>query len=161
MSSGKAKVSDAPNADEKGVMTGVGYVRLPAHDIHELAEFYKATFGMQQIGAFHDHLIMLNVGKTVEEALANPAPRVIVDRRMKSNRGYGVNDNNCWCFMTRGMEHVIRRAEKNGATVVMEPYPIASTTSIVVGKFRDPAGNLIEMTEVGTDTPERLYIGKN
>jgi len=139
-------------------MTGVGYVRLPAYDVDELAEFYKATFGMQQIGAFLDHAIILNVGKTVEEALANPAPRVIVDKRMMSNKDYGINDNNCWVFMTQGMEGVLRRAEKNGATIVMHPYPPPSLTNIIVGKFRDPAGNLIEMSEVGTDTPDRLYL---
>ena len=103
---------------------------------------------------------MLNVGATVEEALANKNPRVIVDRRMKSNRAYGPNDNNCWVFMTKGIAQVIRRAEKNGATVVMEPYPPVSQMGMVVGKFRDPSGNQIELTEVGTDTTIYLHVAK-
>jgi len=135
---------------------GVGYVRIPAADLQGLAEFYKATFGMQQIGAILDHAIILNVGATVERALANTSPRVIVDRRMRSNREYGPNDNNCWVFMTRGIEQVMRRAQRNGATVVMEPYPPVSRMGMVVGKFRDPSGNLIELTEVGTD--DKLYL---
>lgn len=160
MSSDRLDVSASQPADEGGAVVGIGYVRLPAHDIHELAEFYKSTFGMQQIGAFFEHNIFLNVGKTVEEAVANPAPRVVVDRRMKSNRDYGINDNNCWVFMVKGIEKVLQRAEANGATIVMPAYPVASLTSIIVGKFRDPSGNLIELTEVGTDTPDRLYLRK-
>ena len=150
--------SPAASADEDGVVAGVAYIRIPAHELEKGAEFYKATFGMQQIGAFLDHAIILNVGKTAAEAVANPAPRLIVDRRMLSNRGYGINDNNCWCFRTKGMEKVLQRAEQNGATIVMQPYPVVSLTSIVIGKFRDPSGNLIELAEAGTDTPERLYL---
>jgi predicted enzyme related to lactoylglutathione lyase len=141
---------------DAGIVIGVGYVRIPAADLQGLAEFYKATFGMQQIGAILDHAIILNVGPTVEEALANRDPRVIIDRRMRSNREYGPNDNNCWVFMTKGIEQVIRRAERNGATVVMEPYPPVSRMGMVVGKFRDPAGNQIELTEIGTD--DKLYL---
>ena len=66
--------------------------------------------------------------------------------------------NNCWVFVTRGIEHVIRRAEKNGATIVMEPYPPPSQMGMVVGKFRDPAGNQIELLEVGTDKEEKLHL---
>jgi predicted enzyme related to lactoylglutathione lyase len=144
-----------------GRVIGVGYVRIPAADLQGLAEFYKATFGMQQIGAILDHAIILNVGATVAEALANANPRVIVDRRMKSNREYGPNDNNCWVFMTKGIEQVMRRAEKSGATVVMEPYPPVSRMGMVVGKFRDPSGNQIELTEVGTDNELYLRDGEN
>jgi predicted enzyme related to lactoylglutathione lyase len=151
-------LSEPASADGVGVVVGVGYVRLPAENIETLADFYKATFGMQEIGRILDHAIMLNVGATVEEALANKNPRVIVDRRMRNNRSYGPNDNNCWNFMVKGIEHVIRRAQANGAMIVMEPYPVVSRMGIVVGKFRDPSGNQIEMTEIGTDTPERLYL---
>jgi hypothetical protein len=148
---------NSPSRDASdGVVLGIGYVRIPAADLHLLAEFYKATFGMQQIGAILDHAIMLNHGATIEEALANKAPRLIVDKRMKSNRQYGPNDNNCWVFMTKGIEQVIRRAERNGATIVMEPYPPISRLGMVVGKFRDPAGNQIELTEVGTDNQLEL-----
>jgi len=151
-------VTPAAPAGEDGVVIGVVHVRIPAHDLNKLAEFYKATFGMHQIGAFLDHAIILNIGKTVEEAVSNPLPRLIVDRRMLSNRDYGINDNNCWCFRTKGMEKILQRAEQNGASIVMQPYPVVSLTSIVVGKFRDPSGNLIELAEAGTDTPERLYL---
>jgi hypothetical protein len=51
---------------EQGTVAGIGYVRIPSHDLDELAKFYKSTFGMQQIGGFLDFAIMLNVGKTVE-----------------------------------------------------------------------------------------------
>jgi predicted enzyme related to lactoylglutathione lyase len=141
---------------DAGIIIGVGYVRIPAADLQGLAEFYKATFGMRQIGAILDHAIILNVGTTIEEAVANRSPRVIVDRRMRSNREYGPNDNNCWVFMTKGIGQVIRRAERNGATVVMEPYPPVSRMGMVVGKFRDPSGNQIELTEVDTDA--KLYL---
>ena len=156
MSSKHSLTGQGSSEGDPGIVIGVGYVRIPAADLQGLAAFYKATFGMQQIGAILDHAIMLNVGTTVEEALANKNPRVIIDRRMRSNREYGPNDNNCWVFMTKGIEQVIRRAEKNGATVVMEPYPPVSRMGMVVGKFRDPAGNQIELTEIGTD--DKLYL---
>ena len=158
MSTANPDVKEHLSAAEEGTVAGIGYVRIPAHDLDELAEFYKSTFGMQQIGGFLDFAIMLNVGKTVEEAVANPAPRVMLDKRMKSNRDNGPHDNNAWIFMTKGIEHVIRRAEQNGAVVVMEPYPVVSPTAIVAARFRDPAGNQIDLTEIGTDTPEKLYV---
>jgi catechol 2,3-dioxygenase-like lactoylglutathione lyase family enzyme len=161
MSSIESKNSGRSPGETSGTVVGVGYVRIPAANLRELADFYQATFGMLQIGAILDHAIMLNVGATVEEALANKNPRVIVDRRMRSNRDYGPNDNNCWVFMTIGIERVIRRAEKNGATIVMEPYPPKSRMGMVVAKFRDPSGNQIELTEVGTDVQLYLKEGEN
>jgi uncharacterized glyoxalase superfamily protein PhnB len=158
MSIDSADVSEHPSVPDQGVVTGIGYVRIPAPELHGLAEFYKSTFGMQQIGALLDHAIMLNVGKTADEAIANRAPRLILDRRMKSNQQYGPNDNNCWTFMTKGIEHIIQRAEENGATIVMRPYSTVSQTGMVAGKFRDPAGNHIDLMEIGTDTSERLYL---
>jgi uncharacterized glyoxalase superfamily protein PhnB len=160
MSPDKIRIdSESPAAVGEGVVLGVAYVRIPAPGlIHEVAQFYKATFGMQQIGGILDHAIMLNIGATVEEALANKNPRVIIDSRMNSNREYGPNGNNCWVFVTKGIEHVIRRAEANGATITMEPYPPPSQMGMVVGKFRDPAGNLIELLEQGTDREEKLHL---
>jgi len=92
------------------------------------------------------------------EALANKNTRVIIDARMNSNREYGPNANNCWVFVTKGIEHVIRRAERNGARITMEPYPPPSQMGMVVGKFRDPAGNQIELLEAGTDKEEKLHL---
>jgi len=158
MSTANPDVKEHLSAAEEGTVAGIGYVRIPAHDLDELAEFYKSTFGMQQIGGFLDFAIMLNVGKTADEAIANRAPRLILDRRMKSNQQFGPNDNNCWTFMTKGIEHVIQRAEENGATIVMRPYSTVSQTGMVAGKFRDPAGNHIDLMEIGTDTSERLYL---
>ena len=147
-----------PAVADEGIMIGIGYVRIPAQDLEEAANFYKAIFGMQQIGRILDHAIMLNVGATVEEALANKNPRIIVDTRMNSNRDYGPNGNNCWVFVTKGVEHIIRRAEKNGAKIVMEPYPPPSKLGMVVGKFRDLSGNQIELLEIGTDKEEKLHL---
>ena len=158
MSIGSPDVTGHPSVPDQGVVTGIGYVRIPAPDLHGLAEFYKSTFAMQQIGALLDHAIILNVGKTIEEAIANRAPRLILDRRMKSNQQYAPNDNNCWTFMTRGIEHVVQRAQKNGATIMMQPYSTVPQTGMVAGKFRDPAGNHIDLIEIGTDTPERLNL---
>src|SRR5882757_9513169 len=97
--------NESRTAADEGVVLGIAYVRIPAHDLQAAADFYKATFGMQQIGGILDHAIMLNVGATVEEARANKNPRVIVDTRMNSNRQYGPNGNNCWVFRTKGIEH--------------------------------------------------------
>jgi len=152
--------NESPVAADEAAVLGVAYVRIPAPGglLQEVAEFYKAVFGMQQIGGILDHAIMLNAGATVEEALANKNTRVIIDKRMKSNQGFALNDNNCWVFVTKGVEHIIQRAREKGAPILMQPYPPPSLLGMVVGKFRDPAGNIIELLEVGTDREDKLYL---
>jgi hypothetical protein len=89
---GKTRVAnESQTAADEGVVLGIAYVRIPAHDLQAVANFYKATFGMQQIGGNLEHAIILNVGVTVEEARANKNLRVIVDTRMNSNRQYDPN----------------------------------------------------------------------
>src|SRR5882757_2239414 len=136
--------NESPVAADEAAVLGVAYVRIPAPGglLQEVAEFYKAVFGMQQIGGILDHAIMLNAGATVEEALANKNTRVIIDKRMKSNQGFALNDNNCWVFVTKGVEHIIQRAREKGAPILMQPYPPLHYWEWSWGNFAIPLATL-------------------
>ena len=142
----------APDAAQ-GEVVGVGYVRIPAPQIEPLRDFYGKTFGMKQIGCLLEHAIILNVGRTSEEATANKNVRVILDNRLTPV------DQNPVAFIVRDIGRVVERAKDNGATITMEP--LVARNSNVVAKFLDPSGNRIELIEEGSDKDENLYlIGK-
>jgi len=142
----------APGA-EHGEVIGVGYFRIPAPQLEPLLDFYGKTFGMKQIGCMLDHGIILNVGRTPEEATANKNVRVILDNRLTPV------DQNPVAFIVRNIRRVVERAKDNGATITMQP--LMARNGNVVAKFFDPAGNRIELIEEGSDKDENLYlIGK-
>jgi predicted enzyme related to lactoylglutathione lyase len=142
----------APGA-EHGEVIGVGYFRIPAPKIRPLLDFYGKTFGMKQIGCMLDHGVILNVGRTPEEATANKNVRVILDNRLTPV------DQNPVAFIVRNIARVVERAKDNGATITMEP--LVARNGNLVAKFLDPAGNRIELIEEGSDKDENLYlIGK-
>jgi predicted enzyme related to lactoylglutathione lyase len=142
----------APGA-EHGEVIGVGYFRIPAPQLEPLLDFYGKTFGMKQIGCMLDHGVILNVGRTPEEATANINVRVILDNRLTPV------DQNPVAFIVRNIRGVVERAKDNGATITMQP--LVARNGNVVAKFFDPAGNRIELIEEGSDKDENLYlIGK-
>jgi predicted enzyme related to lactoylglutathione lyase len=137
-----------------GEVIGVGYVRIPAPQIEPLRDFYGKTFGMKQIGCLLEHAIILNVGRTSEEATANKNVRVILDNRLTPV------DQNPVAFIVRSIGRVVKRAKDNGATITMEP--LVARNGNVVAKFLDPSGNRIELIEEGTDKDANLYlVGKD
>jgi predicted enzyme related to lactoylglutathione lyase len=141
------------HAAEHGEVIGVGYFRIPAPKIAPMLDFYGKTFGMKQIGCMLDHGVILNVGRTPEEATANKHVRVILDNRLTPV------DQNPVAFIVRNIGRVVERAKENGATITMEP--LVARNGNVVAKFLDPAGNRIELIEEGSDKDENLYlIGK-
>jgi predicted enzyme related to lactoylglutathione lyase len=142
-----------PNATatpDTGEMIGVGYVRIPAPQLQPQLDFYAKTFGMQQIGCILEHALILNAGRTPEEATANKHVRVILDNRLEPV------DQNPVAFIVRGIGHIVERVTANGGTVTMEP--LAARNGNVVAKLLDPAGNRIELLEEGTDKDENLYL---
>ena len=138
---------------EHGEVIGVGYCRIPAPKIEPLLDFYAKTFGMKQIGCILEHAVILNVGRTPEEATANKNVRVILDNRLTPV------DQNPVAFIVRNIGRVVERAKDNGAIITMEP--LVARNGNVVAKFLDPSGNRIELIEEGSDKDENLYlIGK-
>jgi len=135
---------------EQGEVVGVGYVRIPAPELEPLFDFYNKAFGMQRIGGILGHAIIMNVGRTPEEATANKRVRVILDNRLAPV------DQNPVAFMVRGIAGVVERAKANGATVTMEP--LVARNGNVVSKIVDPTGNRIELLEEGSDKDENLYL---
>jgi predicted enzyme related to lactoylglutathione lyase len=148
----RTNATAAPDAGQ-GEVIGVGYVRIPAPQLEPLLDFYAKTFGMQQIGCILEHAIILNVGRTPEEATANKNVRVILDNRLTPV------DQNPVAFIVRGIGRVVERAKAHGATVTMEP--LVARNGNLVAKLLDPTGNRIELIEEGSDKDENLYlIGK-
>ena len=139
----------APGA-EHGEVIGVGYFRIPAPMIEPLLDFYAKTFGMKQIGCMLEHGVILNVGRTPEEATANKHVRVILDNRLTPV------DQNPVAFIVRDIGRVVERAKDNGATITMQP--LVARNGNVVAKFLDPAGNRIALIEEGSDKDENLYL---
>src|SRR5712675_1947606 len=92
---------------EHGEMIGVGYFRIPAPQIEPLLDFYGKTFGMKQIGCILEHAVILNVGRTREEATANKNVRVILDNRLAPV------DQNPVAFIVRNIGRVVKRAKDN------------------------------------------------
>jgi uncharacterized protein len=111
---------------------GVSYLRIPARDVRESAEFYRAVFGWQlrgdpQAPSFSDgtghvighwHTDLRAVGE------AGVLPYVYVDH----------------------LDDVLRSATERGAEVVRPPYPEGD---LWVATIRDPAGNVVGLWQQG------------
>jgi len=144
MTDTNSSYGEATPSEGSGAVIGIGYVRIPAPELEPLAEFYKKTFSLVEIGRIFEHAILFNVGATRAEAAANKRARVILDNRMTPN------DQNLRVFMAKGITEVLLRAKENGAKIVAEPSLIPGL-NFIAGTFLDPAGNVIEVMEDGSD----------
>jgi uncharacterized protein len=111
---------------------GVSYLRIPARDVRQSAEFYRAVFGWQlrgdpQAPSFSDgtghvighwHTDLRAVGE------AGVLPYIYVDH----------------------LDDVLRSATERGAEVVRPPYPEGD---LWVATIRDPAGNVVGLWQQG------------
>jgi predicted enzyme related to lactoylglutathione lyase len=110
----------------------VSYLRIPARDVRQSAEFYRAVFGWQlrgdpQAPSFSDgtghvighwHTDLRAVGE------AGVLPYIYVDH----------------------LDDVLRSATERGAEVVRPPYPEGD---LWVATIRDPAGNVVGLWQQG------------
>jgi predicted enzyme related to lactoylglutathione lyase len=144
MTDTNSSYGEATPSEGGGAVIGIGYVRIPAPELEPLAEFYKKALGLVEIGRIFEHAILFNVGATREEAAANKRVRIILDDRMTPN------DQNLRVFMVKGVADVMLRAKENGATIVKEPSSVPGL-NFIVATFLDPAGNVIELMEDGSD----------
>jgi predicted enzyme related to lactoylglutathione lyase len=111
---------------------GISYLRIPARDARQSAEFYKAVFGWSLSGdpgnpSFADgtgHVIGHWRTDLPVAGEAGVLPYVFVDRV----------DDTLW------------QITENGGEVVRTPYPEGD---LWVATFRDPAGNVLGVWQHG------------
>lgn len=127
-------------ADESGAqrVNGITYLQLPSPDPRRSGEFYETVFGWELRGDPEGHLSFSDstghvIGAFIRElAVATgggPLPYVYVD----------------------DVAATVAAIAAAGGTVVKEPYhePPDSDEHLTVATFRDPAGNVIGVWQVG------------
>jgi catechol 2,3-dioxygenase-like lactoylglutathione lyase family enzyme len=112
-----------------------------AVDVPALVDFYKKTFGLQQVGSFSGpgfQEIMLNFGKTEEAARAYDGSQIVVLTR----RGSGVQEPAPHLiFRVPDIAKAVKVFVANGGTIDREPVVLPGAVYAFV---KDPAGNLVE-----------------
>lgn len=111
---------------------GVSYLRIPARDIAESGQFYRAVFGWQLDGgsespSFHDgtgHVIGHWDTDLRTAGDAGIVPYIYVEH----------------------LDDTLGRATEHGGQIVTTPYPEGS---LRIATIHDPAGNLIGVWQQG------------
>jgi uncharacterized protein len=111
---------------------GVSYLRIPARDIAESADFFRAVFGWQLRGDLQEPSFSDGTGHVIGHwrtdlaavGAAGVLPYVYVE----------------------DVDETLRRAGERGAVVVTEPYPEGN---LRVATIRDPAGNVVGVWQQG------------
>jgi predicted enzyme related to lactoylglutathione lyase len=105
---------------------GVSYLRIPARDVAQSAEFYRAVFGWRLRG------------DPQEPSFSDGTGHVIGHWRtdLPAAGEAGVLP---YVYVT-DLDGALRTATERGAEVVTAPYPEGNLT---VATIRDPAGNVI------------------
>jgi len=146
---GGASMAPAAESPEAGRALGVAYTKVSSPttvaDMEALAAFYEKTFDMQEIGRISDVEIILKYGATPAKAKANKAPGLIIDRRTKPDE-----KKILFVTYTKNIRAFVERAKANGATQMAETG--VRPNGFLGGLIKDPAGNVVELLEEGSDT---------
>lgn len=111
---------------------GISYLGMPARDAAESAEFYRAVFGWEIRG------------DSGRPSFSDGTGHVIGHWRtdLPATGEAGIRP---YIYVTH-LDEVLRAAVKQGAEIVIPPYPEGSLTIAVL---RDPAGNVIGVWQEG------------
>ena len=139
----------AAESPETGRALGVAYTKVSSPttvaDMEALAAFYEKTFDMHEIGRISDVEIIMKYGATAAKAKASKAPGLIIDRRTKPDE-----KKILFVTYTRNIRAFVERAKANGATQMAETG--VRPNGFLGGLIKDPAGNVLELLEEGSDT---------
>lgn len=119
--------------------------RVGAVDVEGVARFYQSSFGMQEIMRLDVpgiKEIMLNFGKTVKEAKANPNPWIIVMGRATDD----VKEVPHLILYVTDIKAAVAAVKAAGGTVDGEPITMGDAGMMIVFTA-DPAGNSMELIE--------------
>lgn len=121
-------------------------VRVAAKDTVALAKFYLAAFGMQEVNRVENPggtEVFVNFGATVEAAMANKNPLMILFHRASDD----VNDPIPHViFAVKDMAATVAAIKAAGGKMRGDPRPFGNTGT-VLGFAIDPAGNQIELIQ--------------
>jgi uncharacterized protein len=111
---------------------GVSYLRIPAHDLAQSAEFYRAVFGWQLRG------------RPDAPSFSDGTGHVIGHWRtdLPAAGQAGVLP---YIYVT-SLDDTLRAAAEHGAEPVTPPYPEGN---LWIATIRDPAGNVIGIWQAG------------
>ncbi|MGA0604736.1 VOC family protein [Phenylobacterium sp. VNQ135] len=131
-------------AQAQGDWVNVRNARVAAADVAKAAAFYRAAFGMQEIQRYERPgflEVILNFGRTVEEAKAAQTTRIALITRRPDQPADGVSN---LVLNVGDMDRVMARVAAAGGTVEKAPARSAVSGN-VIAMVRDPAGNRIEL----------------
>ena len=111
---------------------GVSYLRIPAHDLAQSAEFYRAVFGWRLRG------------RPDAPSFSDGTGHVIGHWRtdLPAAGQAGVLP---YIYVT-SLDDTLRAAAEHGAELVTPPYPEGN---LWIATIRDPAGNVIGIWQAG------------
>lgn len=124
--------------------TNVRNVRVAADDVAATADFYKAVFGMQEIQRYErpEFLeIILNFGRSVDEAKAATTTRIALISRRPDQKPDGVSN---MVLNVGDIDAVAARVTARGG-VIEKPPARSAVSGNVIAMVRDPSGNRIEL----------------
>lgn len=111
----------------------LSYIQIPATDVRRSAAFYTSVFGWVARGGSDSHF-------SFTDATGDMIGAWVTGR--EASRGPGVLPY----IYVHGIDAAIERIRANGGELVKEPYPEGD---LWVATFRDPAGNVIGIWQVG------------
>ena len=117
--------------------------RIGAADLAALEKFYEAAFGMQEVQKIGSNEVMLNFGRTVAAAKANPAAQLVIMHRdsdeQKDTMAHVI-------FNVTDMKATVAAIMAAGGKMDRAPF-VFGNTGITIGLGVDPAGNHFEMLQ--------------
>jgi uncharacterized protein len=111
---------------------GVSYLRIPAHDIAESAQFYRAVFGWRLRG-------------TPDAPSFSDGTGHVIGHWRTDLPAAGQAGVLPYIYVT-SLNDTLRAAAEHGAEIVTPPYPEGNLS---VTTIRDPAGNVIGIWQAG------------
>ena len=121
-------------------------VRVGAVDVPKAAAFYRQVFGFQEISRVERTdltEIIMNLGKDVDQAKANTAPKLVVISRPAAQAPPTVSP---LVFNTTDVAGIVARAPAAGGSIERQPTKSAASGSLIAF-ILDPAGNRIEVIQ--------------
>lgn len=131
-------------AQDRGDWVNVRNARVAAPDVAAAAAFYRSAFGMQEVQRYERPgflEVILNFGRTVEEAKAAQTTRIALITRRPDQPAEGVSN---LVLNVGDMDKVVARVTAGGGTIEKPPSRSA-TSGNVIAMVRDPAGNRVEL----------------
>jgi predicted enzyme related to lactoylglutathione lyase len=111
----------------------ISYIQLPAVDGDQSADFYERIFGWSIRGRGTSHV-------SFDDASGYVSGAWVTDRTISSEPGV------LPYIYVDGIDETLRQVVTHGGKIVTPPYPEGG---LWVATFRDPAGNVIGVWQMG------------